>query len=150
MSLRPTAVELLQRREVIQALTALGTIGTLPLDEQTTRINDIFGRTAYKGTTGYFYYTSSIHTFKNEDAALEEIKQQKPMKIDLLEKEIKESKTDQSEASMSTPSMPNAQNLKKKKSRKSKKQKKQLEDNPSALKGKDKQEESKKEGKKIT
>ncbi|GES94838.1 hypothetical protein RCL_jg19065.t1 [Rhizophagus clarus] len=142
MSLRPTAVELLQRREVIQALTALGTIGTLPLDEQTTRINDIFGRSAITQDINF----QELANY----AALEEIKQQKPMKIDLLEKEIKESKTDQSEASMSTPSMPNAQNLKKKKSRKSKKQKKQLEDNPSALKGKDKQEESKKEGKKIT
>ncbi|GBB83182.1 hypothetical protein RclHR1_00010064 [Rhizophagus clarus] len=147
-----SGVEGIIMRGVIQTLNKLEDIGTLSLDEQVARVNKVLGESSitkqvnfqslaaqsnlsygvmmllfrvsqevFRETTGYIYFDATSGSFPNLEAA-KELKQQEPMKLDILEKEIIEITMDQSEMSTSMPLQENANTPKKKKSRKSKKQ----------------------------
>ncbi|GBB85230.1 hypothetical protein RclHR1_01180007 [Rhizophagus clarus] len=100
----PSILKTVTKRGVINTLLQLGNIGTLTLDEQILKVDEILGKTTLKEAMAYMYYNASSSSFQDEEEAWKTLQQKEPMKLDEPEKEIIDTTMDQSESSTSTPS----------------------------------------------
>ncbi|GES79565.1 hypothetical protein RCL_jg23290.t1 [Rhizophagus clarus] len=103
----PSILKTVTKRGVINTLLQLGNIGTLTLDEQILKVDEILGKISIatlKEAMAYMYYNASSSSFQDEEEAWKTLQQKEPMKLDEPEKEIIDTTMDQSESSTSTPS----------------------------------------------